>query len=626
MAINFHFVPLAPDDLSGPAFISQTEKAFNELGNGIDEASNLASQALDASGSALATAAEALTTAYNASAEALAAGDAAAKAGIAAKAAQQEAEVAQGRADAAYDMAADAKSTAGTASGTAQTAQQQADAAYSLAEQSREISSKAQLSADRASDLADLAMGVYVTVEDSVDADEEFIGAGKFLVVNSESLHFPTAVPLYLTVLTDNRHATCTQIVWGVGNAPENPGTSAAEAEQPKHIYYRHARIVEVPDEENGEENGEEGGTKNVAEWSVWAQLATQADIAEGKANIGPATVDNLGLVKIGQGIAVEDDGTISFFSPPEINLATTGTAGIVIVGEGLSVTGGPPDNEEDVPGILSLAAHVSEDPEKYGRSNAQFFGHAKLTDDFEENTSAADGVGLSPIGAKAMWDRLVGIKGTTTITSSRTWIVPETASYKITVVGGGGNGGAGGAPGFASCYSHQLNNGTNVYRYSFPPGGGGGGGGSAQTVVQNLTLTGGTPIAITIGGGGGGVTRFGTLLTANGGGNGGQGGAGYASCEDVYIAGGGGSAGTSYGYAAGVGGTGPGGNGVATPGGGGGTSSLGTYGNGGAGGHGGYYRSSSGSGQQTNYQRFDPAGGGGGAQGIVIISLNLGD
>ncbi len=303
MAVDFHFVPLAPDDLSGPAFISQTEKAFNELGNDIDEASSLASQALDASGSALTTAAEALTTAYNASAEAQAAGDAAAKAGVAAKAAQQEAEVAQGRADAAYDMATDAKSTAGTASGTAQTAQQQADAAYSLAEHSREIADKAQLSADRASDLADLAMGVYVNVEDSVDADEEFIGAGKFLIVNPESLHFPTEVPLYLTVLTDNRHATCTQMVWGA---------SDAEAERPKYIYYRHARIVEVPDEENGEENGEEGGTKNIAEWSAWAQLATQADIAEGIANIGPATQDNLGLVQVGKGLNVDSQGVLS--------------------------------------------------------------------------------------------------------------------------------------------------------------------------------------------------------------------------------------------------------------------------------------------------------------------------
>ena len=303
MAVDFHFVPLAPDDLSGPAFISQTEKAFNELGNDIDEASSLASQALDASGSALTTAAEALTTAYNASAEAQAAGDAAAKAGVAAKAAQQEAEVAQGRADAAYDMATDAKSTAGTASGTAQTAQQQADAAYSLAEHSREIADKAQLSADRASDLADLAMGVYVNVEDSVDADEEFIGAGKFLIVNPESLHFPTEVPLYLTVLTDNRHATCTQMVWGA---------SDAEAERPKYIYYRHARIVEVPDEENGEENGEEGGTKNIAEWSAWAQLATQADIAEGIANIGPATQDNLGLEQVGKGLNVDSQGVLS--------------------------------------------------------------------------------------------------------------------------------------------------------------------------------------------------------------------------------------------------------------------------------------------------------------------------
>ena len=63
----------------------------------------------------------------------------------------------------------------------------------------------------------------------------------------------------------------------------------------------------------------------------------TEADRAQNLANIGPATQEKFGMVKIGEGIAVEEDGTISV---TPVNLATSEAAGTVIVGEGLDITG----------------------------------------------------------------------------------------------------------------------------------------------------------------------------------------------------------------------------------------------------------------------------------------------
>ena len=70
MPIDFHYVPLAPEPLSGPEFITQTERAFNELGVEIDNANNTANTALSTADSALATANAALQTAQEADAEA----------------------------------------------------------------------------------------------------------------------------------------------------------------------------------------------------------------------------------------------------------------------------------------------------------------------------------------------------------------------------------------------------------------------------------------------------------------------------------------------------------------------------------------------------------------------------
>ena len=63
-----------------------------------------------------------------------------------------------------------------------------------------------------------------------------------------------------------------------------------------------------------------------------------EADRAQNMSNIGPATVDTLGFVKIGEGIAVEDDGTISV---TPVDFASSEKPGIVKPGLGLTIADG---------------------------------------------------------------------------------------------------------------------------------------------------------------------------------------------------------------------------------------------------------------------------------------------
>ena len=64
-----------------------------------------------------------------------------------------------------------------------------------------------------------------------------------------------------------------------------------------------------------------------------------EADRAQSLANIGPATSQQLGMVKIGEGIAITEDGAISV---TPVNLATTERPGTVRPGSGMTIdTGG---------------------------------------------------------------------------------------------------------------------------------------------------------------------------------------------------------------------------------------------------------------------------------------------
>ena len=330
-----------------------------------------------------------------------------------------------------------------------------------------------------------------------------------------------------------------------------------------------------------------------------------EANRAQNLANVGPASSDNLGFVKIGEGITVTEGGIISVPPPPEIKLATKYGAGTVIVGAGLDVSGPIEEGQGlPAPGTLSLAAHLNESGEKYGKGDSQFFGHVKLVDDFEQNADATSGISISPKGVKTAFDRLVGIIGEQVITSSRTWVVPETGRYQITAVGGGGNGGAGGK-GISGYYEGSS------WAWS---GGGGGGGGAGERTQTTQNLTKGTSYVLTVGGVSG-TSSFGALLTARGGGNGGNGEPGGGWSGGEARPGNGGAGGASYGSAAGGGAAGKsafyGGGGG---GGGGATSYDGYYGNGGSGGRG-----------ATAYENpgtYPGNGGSAGRQGCIKIKI----
>ena len=111
-------------------------------------------------------------------------------------------------------------------------------------------------------------------------------------------------------------------------------------------------------------------------------------------------------------------------------------------------------------------------------------------------------------INKGAQWD---------VVTSSRSWVKPFGAkSVWVRAVGGGGGGGG------AKAHTSADNNYEGV-------GGGGGGGGYAEEWYDDVSLWGPT-VTVTVGGGGaggssaggqgatGGQTKFGTLLTCNGG------------------------------------------------------------------------------------------------------------
>ncbi len=347
--------------------------------------------------------------------------------------------------------------------------------------------------------------------------------------------------------------------------------------------------------------------------------ISTQVKALEEK--VQTATPDKLGLVRIGQGISVDETGLIS---TEPVTLATPDAPGIVQVGAGLEVTlpaEAAEGEEAPTPGILSLGAHASESSGKYGQGAAGIYGHVRVTDNFEEeNATAAQGVAISPSGVKIAWDRILLAKQNSIILTSGTWTVPETGTYKVVCVGGGGNGGSG------SGSAYGWSSGT-LYTAT---GGGGGGGGAGQVITQTLSLTKDQQIAVTIGGPGGGGTSFGTYITASGGGNGGageQGGGIYSSGDggapqlSLRRAAYGGAAGTSYGSPASAGGNGSwtGSKGASGGAGGSGGTSFdpaGEYGHGGSGGGGRAWWSGA-------WVQTGGTPGNSGIQGCVRISLN---
>lgn len=189
---------------------------------------------------------------------------------------------------------------------------------------------------------------------------------------------------------------------------------------------------------------------------------------------------------------------------------------------------------------------HASTDPSTYGQATAQLYSHVKLTDNFELGTQAINGIICTPYALQQAVNRLTAVAGTNLITSSTTYVVPETGTYTITCVGGGGNGGKGGNGSArwdaarSSCISDCDY--FSVYSEAHS-GGSGGGGGAGQVITRQLLLTKGSTISVIVGGVSGN-TSFGTHITALGGGAGGNGGDGHAG--DGCSTGNHGSAGTA--------------------------------------------------------------------------------
>ena len=267
-----------------------------------------------------------------------------------------------------------------------------------------------------------------------------------------------------------------------------------------------------------------------------------------------------------------------------------------------------------------------------YGSGTAQDYGHVKLTDNFELGTQAIDGVACTPKALREAIRRLTALPKEQLFTTAATWKCPETGTYTITCVGGGGSGGTGGYLSTDACGE------VGDYTRAVRTGGGGGGGGAGQSVTKSIQCTKDAVYGIAVGGPAG-ASAFGSdLVIGLAGGTGGTGGNGYirysASCSSgTNYVGGGGALGTSYG----TGGTG-GGSGNSdyyegyyaycpyrtVYGGGGGTganSIFGTYGRGGNGGE-GQRMTNPGNG---NCNPQGPWGGSAGTQGCIKIVYPLG-
>ena len=268
---------------------------------------------------------------------------------------------------------------------------------------------------------------------------------------------------------------------------------------------------------------------------------------------------------------------------------------------------------------------HASTDADAYGHATSTLFSHVKITDATNSSASSVLGIGISPYAVKTRFDQLLGASNQTVITTSSTFVAPETGTYEVTAIAGGGKGGNGGWGGGGSgCPT------TNSW--ALMSGGGAGGGGAGQVITQQIQLNKDTSVQVTVGGSGGNTT-FGSYLTAIGGSNGNNGGNATYAQTSAYNApacgspGSGGTGGYSYGTVATNGASGtmqdaPYANIAGGAGGTGGVSLDGTYGNGGNGGAGGgVYNPMAGDAQQF----LTPGTGSAGTQGCVKIRLVLG-
>ena len=165
---------------------------------------------------------------------------------------------------------------------------------------------------------------------------------------------------------------------------------------------------------------------------------------------------------------------------------------------------------------------HAAIDAQSVGAASGLVFGHVRLADSIANEEQALSSTACTPKALADVVARLTNAATTTLLTTSGTWVAPESATYTITTVGGGGPGGAGGSgsggPGGIAGVSG---------------GGSGGGGGAGQVITTHVYIEKGTVVPYTIGGSGG-KTTFGAYTSALGGGAGGKGGAGWYEYTQV--------------------------------------------------------------------------------------------
>ena len=167
---------------------------------------------------------------------------------------------------------------------------------------------------------------------------------------------------------------------------------------------------------------------------------------------------------------------------------------------------------------------HAAIDAQSVGAASGLVFGHVRLADSITNEEQALSSTACTPKALADVVARLTNAATTTLLTTSGTWVAPESATYTITTVGGGGPGGSGGSgsggPGGIAGVSG---------------GGSGGGGGAGQVITTHVRIEKGTAVPYTIGGSGG-KTTFGEYTSALGGGAGGNGGNGWY--EDTWVQG----------------------------------------------------------------------------------------
>lgn len=169
--IRFSYVPQT-GPLSGPSFVSQTERVFNELGDEINAAQDAADEALRVARSAQTTTLDAQQTAQDALFEAQKAKREVENAAEAALAARQGANHALATANTALNNAATADSKAILAQQQAAEAHDAARTAQASADEGMEKALAAINTAESAFGLARSAKGNFRIVHEADDADE----------------------------------------------------------------------------------------------------------------------------------------------------------------------------------------------------------------------------------------------------------------------------------------------------------------------------------------------------------------------------------------------------------------------------------------------------------------------